>query len=100
MTIRSMWRIHTACGDWRAIRALTATPPFSRRLMPWDGRAGIALAILPLPLMAQVFSWRFGSIGNIADEPSPHATIQQFTIDGKPVKTYASGLAQPCGLGV
>ena len=39
-----------------------------------------------------------GSIGNIADEPSPHATIQQFTIDGKPVKTYASGLRNPVGL--
>lgn len=39
-----------------------------------------------------------GSIGNIAKEPEPHATIRQFNMDGSLKKTWAKGLRNPVGI--
>lgn len=39
-----------------------------------------------------------GSAGNIAEEPSPRASIQAFTRDGTPLGTFADGLRNPVGL--
>jgi glucose/arabinose dehydrogenase len=36
-----------------------------------------------------------GSAANIADNPPPHATIQEFPIDGGPGRTFASGMRVP-----
>ena len=40
-----------------------------------------------------------GSRGNIAEEPEPRATIQEFSIDGSKQRTYATGLRNAVGLG-
>ncbi|MGE4062107.1 MAG: sorbosone dehydrogenase family protein [Rhodospirillaceae bacterium] len=39
-----------------------------------------------------------GSRGNIDEEPSPRATIQQFNLDGSGQRTFAGGLRNPVGL--
>lgn len=40
-----------------------------------------------------------GSRGNIAEEPEPRATIQEFAIDGSKQRTFATGLRNAVGLG-
>ena len=40
-----------------------------------------------------------GSRGNIAEEPAPRATIQEFQIDGSGQRTFAAGLRNPVGTG-
>ena len=40
-----------------------------------------------------------GSRGNLAEEPEPRATIQEFAIDGSRQRTYATGLRNAVGLG-
>jgi glucose/arabinose dehydrogenase len=39
-----------------------------------------------------------GSRGNIAEEPEPRATIQEFAIDGSRQRTFATGLRNAVGL--
>ena len=39
-----------------------------------------------------------GSIGNIAEDPAPHATVQVFDADGSNPRALASGLRNPIGL--
>lgn len=39
-----------------------------------------------------------GSQSNIGEDPSPRATVQEFTADGKMHDTYASGLRNPVGI--
>ena len=39
-----------------------------------------------------------GSIGNIAEDPAPHATVQVFDTDGGNPRTLAGGLRNPIGL--
>lgn len=39
-----------------------------------------------------------GSAGNIAEEPLPRASVQEFAADGKPLGTFASGLRNPVGI--
>ncbi len=39
-----------------------------------------------------------GSQSNIAEDPSPRATVQEFTADGKSHDTFASGLRNPVGI--
>jgi glucose/arabinose dehydrogenase len=39
-----------------------------------------------------------GSMGNVAVEPSPHATVQSFAADGSDQKDFATGLRNPVGI--
>src|SRR5215468_1222538 len=39
-----------------------------------------------------------GSTENLAEDPSPHATVQAFAADGSGQKTFASGLRNPVGI--
>lgn len=39
-----------------------------------------------------------GSASNIGEDNPPRATVQEFTNDGKPVGTFASGLRNPVGI--
>jgi glucose/arabinose dehydrogenase len=41
-----------------------------------------------------------GSASNIAEDPSPRATVQSFAADGSGQKTFASGLRNPVGIAV
>lgn len=41
-----------------------------------------------------------GSASNIAENPSPRATIQEFAADGSHQRTFASGLRNPVGIAV
>ena len=38
-----------------------------------------------------------GSASNVAEDPSPHATIQRFKLDGSEQITFAAGLRNPIG---
>ena len=39
-----------------------------------------------------------GSLGNVGDDPAPHATVQRFRADGSGQSTFASGLRNPVGI--
>ncbi|MGB1877329.1 MAG: DUF7133 domain-containing protein, partial [Rhodospirillaceae bacterium] len=39
-----------------------------------------------------------GSASNIGEDPLPHATIQEFPINGGPGRTFASGMRVPTGV--
>lgn len=39
-----------------------------------------------------------GSAGNIAEEPAPRATVQEFRLDGTGQRTFADGLRNPVGI--
>jgi len=39
-----------------------------------------------------------GSMGNIAEEPVPRATVQEFRLDGSGQRTLAAGLRNPVGI--
>ncbi|HYG91504.1 MAG TPA: sorbosone dehydrogenase [Azospirillum sp.] len=40
-----------------------------------------------------------GSRGNIGEEEEPRATVQEFSADGKRLRTFAAGLRNPIGIG-
>lgn len=46
----------------------------------------------------KTFFVTIGSTGNVDEEPSPQATVQQFSADGAPLGTWASGLRNPVGI--
>lgn len=39
-----------------------------------------------------------GSRGNIGEEPTPRATVQEFAVDGSDQRTFADGLRNPVGI--
>jgi len=39
-----------------------------------------------------------GSVENVDEEPAPQASVEQFSVDGAPLGTWASGLRNPVGI--
>lgn len=39
-----------------------------------------------------------GSMGNVSEDPEPHAAVKQFRIDGSEARIFASGLRNPVGI--
>lgn len=88
-----VWRLPYEPGQTRAQGREAITP---------DGALGDAgghwtrnIAFHP---SGQRFYAAIGSRGNIGVEPAPRATIQEFTAEGEPLGTFASGLRNPVGI--
>lgn len=91
---RGVWRLPYADGDTRAAGAPEPVTP--------DGALGSSRGHWTRNLILHPDGDRFyvaiGSAGNIAEEPAPRATIQEFALDGSAQRTLAAGLRNPVGL--
>ena len=89
-----VWKLPYRDGDLKAGAAPVRITP-EGALGSGSGHNTRSIAVSP---DGAAFYVAIGSQSNIAEDPSPRATIQKFTIDGKPLGTYASGLRNPVGL--
>jgi len=91
---RGVWRLAYRPGDLKV-----QAPP--QRLTP-PGALGEASGHVTRTVAFAPDGRRFyvavGSSGNLAEEPVPRATIQEFAADGTPLGTFAAGLRNPVGL--
>ncbi len=92
--VNAVWRYRYRSGD---MKARTGRERVTRRgaLGRGSGHWTRTLAVAP---DGQHLFVGIGSRGNIQVEPSPRATIQRFTRDGRQQQTWASGLRNPVGL--
>ena len=88
-----IWRLPYTSGDTKTrAPAVQVTP---RRALGDPG--GHSTRNVVLHPDRTRFYVAIGSRGNIAEEPAPRATIQEFQIDGSDQRTFASGLRNPVG---
>jgi glucose/arabinose dehydrogenase len=88
-----IWRLPYTSGDTKTrAPAVQVTP---RRALGDPG--GHSTRNVVLHPDGTRFYVAIGSRGNIAEEPAPRATIQEFQIDGSDQRTFASGLRNPVG---
>jgi glucose/arabinose dehydrogenase len=91
---RAVWRYRWNPADGTAIGAgEPITPPGALG----EGRGHITRNIAFAP-DGRHFYVAIGSRSNIAEEPAPRATIQEFDADGGAGRTFASGLRNPVGI--
>lgn len=89
-----VWRVDYTPGDLKARgKPVRLTPEGA--LGPGTGHSTRSLAFHP---DGQRFYVGVGSRGNIGEEPSPRATIQEFRRDGSGATTFASGLRNAIGI--
>ncbi|MBM3554926.1 MAG: sorbosone dehydrogenase [Alphaproteobacteria bacterium] len=88
-----VWRLALAPDGTRVIDRTPLTPEGA--LGEGSGHWTRNLAFAP---DGRSFVVAIGSRGNIAEEPSPRATIQRFATDGRPLGTVATGLRNPVGI--
>jgi glucose/arabinose dehydrogenase len=89
-----VWKIPYAAGDMRArARQVRVTPEGA--LGDPGGHATRNVAVSP---DGSRFYVAVGSRGNIAEEPEPRATIQEFAMDGSRQRTFARGLRNAVGI--
>ncbi len=92
--LNGVWRLPYEPGDTKArddaVRVTTR-----RALGDPGGHRTRNVAIHP---DGTKFYVSVGSRGNIAVEPAPRATIQEFNMDGSDQRTFASGLRNPVGV--
>lgn len=89
-----VWRLPYKPGDMKASakpQPVTAKGAFGATGGHWTRN----IAFAP---NGETFYVAIGSASNIAEDPSPRATIQEFTADGKNQRTFASGLRNPVGI--
>ncbi|MFL2770719.1 MAG: PQQ-dependent sugar dehydrogenase [Rhodospirillaceae bacterium] len=79
-------------GSQTPFSSVLLTPPGA--LGPSDMRSHWARNIAIHPDGTR-FYVGIGSASNIGEDPSPHATIQEFSIDGSRGRTFASGMRVP-----
>jgi len=93
-----VWRIPYTAGETQArMRQTLVTPEGAFGRTGGHSTRNVTLSPDGKKLLVSI-----GSIGNIAEEPLPRATIQEFTLDASGTKadaqrTYASGLRNPVG---
>ncbi len=94
--VAGVWRVDYAPGDLKPRgRPARITP--AGALGPASGHWTRNLAFHP---DGRSFYVSVGSAGNIAEEPSPRATIQQFNRDGSGQRTLAGGLRNAIGIAI
>lgn len=92
--LNAVWRLPYAAGDTRA-RADAAQVTGRRALGDPGGHSTRNVVLHP---DGSKFYVAIGSRGNIAEEPEPRATIQEFVIDGSGQRTFATGLRNAVGV--
>jgi glucose/arabinose dehydrogenase len=85
--MRAIWRLPYKTGESRAGQRLMVTRPGA--LGTQTSRPSHGIAFAP---DGKHFYISIGSESDIAEESLPHASIQQFQLDGSAQATYASGL--------
>jgi glucose/arabinose dehydrogenase len=90
---KAVWRLDWREGAPQAGARTRVTKPGA--LGDDRGHSTRSLAIAP---DGKHFYVGIGSRSNIAVEPAPRATIQEFAIDGSGQRTFASGLRNPVGM--
>ena len=89
-----IWRVPYSAGlDKATTRPQRISPEVA--FGSTDGHATRNLAFSPDGSKIYV---SIGSAGNIAEEPEPRATIQEFAADGSRQRTFATGLRNPVGI--
>jgi glucose/arabinose dehydrogenase len=91
--VTAIWRLPYSAGA-TAATARTQLTPYGA-LGDAQGHSTRNLALSPSGDRLYV---AIGSRGNIGEEASPRATIQEFRLDGGGQRTFASGLRNPVGL--
>lgn len=91
--LNGVWRLPYKSGDTKA--KADAVKVTSRRALGDPG--GHSTRNVVLHPDGSRFYVAIGSRGNIAEEPIPRATIQEFLIDGSGQRTFATGLRNPVG---
>lgn len=92
--VNAVWRVPYKPGDLQASakpQQVTAPGAFGATGGHWTRN----IAFVP---DGTKFYVAIGSAGNIAEEPVPRATIQEFSADGKNQRTFAAGLRNPVGI--
>lgn len=89
----AVWRLPYTQGATSAASRTQVTP--SGALGDAQGHDTRNIVLSPAGDLIYV---AIGSRGNIAEEASPRATIQEFRIDGTGQRTFASGLRNPVGV--
>ncbi len=90
-------------GVWRltydpgAARATVAAERITAR-GAFGGGGGHWTRNLAIHPDGERFYVAIGSVGNLAEEPSPRATVQEFRLDGSGQRTFASGLRNAVGI--
>lgn len=89
-----VWRIPYRAGDMVATRPPQAVTPRGA-LGAGGGHWTRNIAFAP---DGRHFYVAVGSRTNLAEEPAPRATVQEFRADGSAQRTFASGLRNPVGI--
>lgn len=92
--LNAVWRLPYQPGDIRARDA--AEQVTGRRALGDPG--GHSTRNVVIHPDGTKFYVAIGSRGNIAVEPEPRATIQEFAMDGSNQRTFAAGLRNPVGV--
>ena len=92
--LNAVWRLPYAPGDTEAQE--DAVQVTARRALGDPG--GHSTRNVVLHPDGTKFYVAIGSRGNIAVEPEPRATIQEFALDGSNQRTFVSGLRNPIGV--
>ena len=92
--LNAVWRLPYQSGDTRSRQS--AARVTERNAL--GGPSGHYTRNVVLHPDGTKFYVAIGSQGNIAIEPEPRATIQEFTLDGSGQRTFASGLRNPVGV--
>ncbi len=92
--LNAVWRLSYAPGD-REAREEAVQVTGRRALGDPSGHFTRNVVLHP---DGTKFYVAIGSRGNIAVEPEPRATIQEFALDGSGQRTFATGLRNPIGV--
>ncbi|MEQ8735420.1 MAG: PQQ-dependent sugar dehydrogenase [Rhodospirillaceae bacterium] len=92
--LNGVWRLPYAEGDTKA----SVDPVQVTKRGALGDPGGHSTRNVVLHPDGSRFYVAIGSRGNIAEEPEPRATIQEFQIDGSVQRTFASGLRNPVGM--
>jgi glucose/arabinose dehydrogenase len=90
----AVWKIPYTVGEARARAKQVRVTPEGALGDP-GGHSTRNVAVSPDGTKIYV---AIGSRGNIAEEPQPRASIQEFAIDGSKQRTFASGLRNAVGI--
>ncbi len=91
--VRGLWRINYKEGDLKGGKLVALTKPGA-----FGSAGGHWTRNLAVSRDGQHIYVAIGSTGNVGEEASPAASVQQFNADGSGQTTFASGLRNPVGI--
>ena len=90
--LNGVWRLPYTDGALKAETREQITAPGAL-----GGKEGHYHRVIALHPDGEHMIITVGSASNVAEDPSPHATIQRFRLDGSEQMTFASGTRNPIG---